>query len=159
MFVNLRLDLAALILRLGLAAIFIVHGFIKLYQHSPLLEDLTLTEQRLLGAGELVFGICLLLGLLTRVAALGIIALQVGAILFVTGEYALTVTTIKKNIGIDYRHVGPEYNMVLVAMALSVIILGGGRFALDRWFWSYWQRRKASASQAAEASRPVANVG
>jgi putative oxidoreductase len=141
-----KLDAAALLLRVGLAAIFVVHGYVKVHQHSPLDEQLlTLTEQRLVGWAELVCGIALLVGLLSRFAALGIVAVQIGAIVLVTGSHAMQGLTIRKLGGIDWRLVGPEYNLVLITMAVCVLILGSGAFSLDRVIWNYWQKHKAAA--------------
>jgi uncharacterized membrane protein YphA (DoxX/SURF4 family) len=88
--------------------------------------------------GELVCGLALVLGVLTRVAALAMIVVQVGAILTVTG--------------MDWRHFsvlegGYEYNVALVAMCLALVFSGGGRLSLDYCLWS--------RGGGSEAGKPV----
>lgn len=138
-------DLAALILRLGLAAIFIVHGFIKIDQDSPLIRGISMTAQTVVGWAELVCGLALAVGLLSRIACLTIIALQVGAIVLVSGKHALEGVRVELT-GADYMRVGPEYNLVLIAMCLGVIVLGSGACSLDRLLSSRWRRKRADAA-------------
>jgi uncharacterized membrane protein YphA (DoxX/SURF4 family) len=147
-------DLAPLILRLGLAAIFIVHGYIKVIQEVPLFPGRVSMElQAAYGWGELICGIALALGLLTRLAALGIVVLQVGAIVQITGKLALAGPAIERT-GADYTRVGPEYNLALIAMALSLVVIGGGALALDHCIASVWNRNKARPGVGASPAIP-----
>src|SRR5687768_2769164 len=86
---NPQIDLTSLVLRLGLAAVFIVHGYWKIVQDSSMFPELSYTVQNLVGWGEMIFGAALAFGFLSRIAALGIIVLQVGAIIVVTGKRVL----------------------------------------------------------------------
>jgi uncharacterized membrane protein YphA (DoxX/SURF4 family) len=140
-----QVGFASFILRWGLAAICVVHGVIKIHQSAPLGPEMSLTVQRFVGWGELLCGLALAVGLLSRVAALGIIVVQVGAIFLVTGHYALMVAPMGK-VGADYRKVGPEFNLVLIAMCLSVLVLGSGVFSLDHLFVTLWRRWRASTA-------------
>jgi putative oxidoreductase len=81
--------------------------------------------QLLVAWGELVGGVVLLLGFLTRWAALALILIQVGAICMVTGARGFAPT----------GETGYEYNVALVAMCLALVVLGGGTLALNRLFW------------------------
>jgi uncharacterized membrane protein YphA (DoxX/SURF4 family) len=72
--------------------------------------------------GEVVGGAALLLGFLTRLAALGMVIIQAGAIYTVTGAKGFSTTT-----GAGY-----EYNVALIAMCLAIILLGGGALTVDR---------------------------
>ena len=81
--------------------------------------------QLLVAWGELVGGVVLLLGFLTRWAAVGLIAIQAGAIVLVTGARGFGTTA----------ETGYEYNVALVAMCLALVFLGGGTLALNRLFW------------------------
>jgi len=139
-----KLDLAALILRFGLAAIFIVHGYFKVIQFYPLREEMSLELQTAVGWGELIFGLMLAVGLLSRIAALGLIPLQIGAVVLITGKHAMEGLTIRAT-GADYAKVGPEFNLVLIAMCLAVALLGGGAVSLDHFLWKMWQQRKGVA--------------
>jgi uncharacterized membrane protein YphA (DoxX/SURF4 family) len=91
--------------------------------------------------GELLGGIALLFGILTRVAALGLIVIQVGAIWTVTGLHGFSVV----------QGGGYEYNLALIAMCLALVVMGGGTWALDRYF-----RRTVTRQQAEQQQRLVA---
>jgi len=151
-------DLASVLLRLGLAAIFVVHGFIKLMQDKPLSDDLSLTGWLALGWAELVCGLMLAIGLLSRPAGAVLFGLQTGAIILVTRGGALTGLAITKH-GADFKQVGPEYNLVLMVMCLAVVLLGSGSLSVDSILWSRWRRRHkqtGTESVAAEPAQPVA---
>jgi uncharacterized membrane protein YphA (DoxX/SURF4 family) len=71
--------------------------------------------------GELWAGIALVIGLLTRVAALAMIIIQIGAI--------ATVTWGK---GFSFAEGGGfEYNLALLAMCLALVFTGGGALSAD----------------------------
>jgi uncharacterized membrane protein YphA (DoxX/SURF4 family) len=146
-----QVDLAALLLRLGLAAIFCVHGGFKVVQTLPLLDELTLASQTALGWTELICGILLALGLLSRLSALVLAALQVGAIILFTGHLALRGPMIGPR-SADYTVVGPEYNLVLIAMCLCVVLLGSGAISVDRCLVNWWASKKATTTGAAPSS-------
>jgi uncharacterized membrane protein YphA (DoxX/SURF4 family) len=78
--------------------------------------------QLLVAWGELIGGLAMLLGLATRVTALGLIVIQVGAIYLVTWARGFSAAV---------GEVGWEYNMALVAMCLALVFLGGGTLAVD----------------------------
>jgi uncharacterized membrane protein YphA (DoxX/SURF4 family) len=71
--------------------------------------------------GELLGGAALLLGVLTRLAAVGLLIIQVGAILTVTAAKGFSVTA----------GGGAEYNVALIAMCLVLILTGGGACSVD----------------------------
>src|SRR5262249_40647327 len=73
--------------------------------------------------GELIGGIALALGFLTRLAALGIAVIMGGAIYNVTGSK-----------GFSLLQGGYEYNFAILVMCLALILSGGGAWAVDRWF-------------------------
>src|SRR3954454_12959545 len=81
-------DLAGLLLRLGLAAIFLVRGGIKVV-YGPTEwagEDLNVNVQAAVAWGEVLVGGALLIGLLSRLAAVGAIVIMAGAIILETGK-------------------------------------------------------------------------
>jgi len=98
--------------------------------------------QMLVAWGELVGGVALLLGLLTRFAALGLIVIQIGAIALVTGALGFSVG----------GAAGWEYNFALIGMCLTLVFLGSGEWALNRLFWR--QRGTARAEPAAVGATP-----
>src|SRR5262249_49167733 len=124
-------DLASVLLRLGLAAIFIAHGVVKLGQQGGTDRHprLTAGTQLAVAWGEVVCGGALLIGLLSRLAALGIIVIMVGAIVVQTGKLDF--------INIEFRMdreipTGCEYNFAIIIMCMAIIVLGSGLFSLDR---------------------------
>jgi putative oxidoreductase len=149
MFANLlkpNVDLAALLLRLGLAAIYIVHGYIKVVQELPLMKEvMSLQTQAIVGWTELLCGIALTLGLFSRLAALATIPVQVGAIVLVTGKRALQTPSFESG-AVDFMRVGPEYNLLLIVMSIALITLGSGMMSLDHCLLNLWRRKKAPAA-------------
>src|SRR5262249_23489522 len=137
--------------RLGLAAIFIVHGLIKVLQTLPLRSEMSLTMQTVVGWIELIAGVALLFGFFSRLAALALIVLQGGAILLITGPYPPPGPVVERT-GADYTRVGPEFNLVLIAVCLSVMLLGSGALSLDHCLRTWWGRKspapQATAGQA-----------
>src|SRR5262245_2337810 len=71
--------------------------------------------------GELLGGIALLIGFLPRIAALGLMIIQVGAIYTVTWERGFSFAS-----GGGY-----EYNVAILAMCLAVVCLGGGPLSVS----------------------------
>jgi uncharacterized membrane protein YphA (DoxX/SURF4 family) len=98
--------------------------------------------QLLVAWGELVGGVALLLGLLTRFAALGMIVIQIGAIYLVTGARGFSAA----------GAAGYEYNVALLGMCATLVFLGSGTLALNRLFWN---RRPAAPAVRPEPA-PVA---
>ncbi|HKB36966.1 MAG TPA: DoxX family protein [Gemmataceae bacterium] len=76
--------------------------------------------------GELLGGFALLFGILTRLVAVGLIVIQVGAILTVTAARGFSFA----NGG------GYEYNIALIAMCVTLLLLGGGAWAADNFIFS-----------------------
>jgi uncharacterized membrane protein YphA (DoxX/SURF4 family) len=74
--------------------------------------------------GELLGGLALLFGWGTRLAAVGLIIIQVGAI--------VTVTSAKGFSAVEGG--GYEFNIALVAMCLALLVQGGGWYSLDHVF-------------------------
>jgi uncharacterized membrane protein YphA (DoxX/SURF4 family) len=104
--------------------------------------QLSSSVQMLVAWGELVGGVVLLLGLMTRWAALCLIVIQVGAIALVTGARGFAPT----------GEAGYEYNVALVAMLLGLVFLGSGTLALNRLFW---RSRPATPPAPAPESTPA----
>jgi putative oxidoreductase len=132
--------LVPLLLRGGLAVIFIYHGLEMVNQDTewgaawadrayqaqdkPVPDYLQpKTTQLAVGWGELLGGIALALGFLTRLAALGIVAIMAGAIYYVHLPNGFSVLK-----------GGYEYNFAILVMCAAVILLGGGTLAVDRLF-------------------------
>ena len=127
-----RYALVPLLLRLGLAAVFIYHGLEKVspennyganwYPGIAAPEAVKVPAQLATAWGELLGGVALAVGFLPRVAAAGLILIMAGAIATVTGPK-----------GFSAVKGGWEYNFVLIVMCLGVLLLGGGPLGLGRW--------------------------
>jgi len=117
-----------LLLRLGLAVIFIYHGLDLVGGEghnwgTSWNPELPAAVQAAVAWGELLGGIALALGFLTRPAAAGIAIIMIGAI-----------ATVHWPKGFDVRHGGFEYNFAILVMCAALIVGGGGTLAVDRWF-------------------------
>jgi uncharacterized membrane protein YphA (DoxX/SURF4 family) len=89
--------------------------------------------------GELVGGVCLLLGVLTRLWAILMIAVQVGAI------WTFTLAQ-----GFASPRGGYEFNLALIAMCLALLVAGGGVWSIDHYWWT--RRRQQQAAPVAVAA-------
>jgi putative oxidoreductase len=123
---------APLLLRAALAAVFIFHGLEKVkpefnYGAHWAGDAQSAPVQMLVAWGELLGGVALALGILTRWAAIGLIIIQIGAIVTVTGEKGFGLIH-----GASEYKGGYEYNFVLILVTAALAILGPGTFSLDR---------------------------
>ena len=75
------------------------------------------------GVIELGGATCVAVGVATRLAALALLGDQVTAIVTVTGRHGINSLSATP---------GYEFNLTLVTLALVVVVLGAGRFSLDR---------------------------
>jgi putative oxidoreductase len=117
-------SIAPLILRLCLAAVFIYHGMDKVGKSwgTAWYPDLPVAQQVLIAWGELLGGVAMLLGVLTRLAAVGLAVIMLGAIVKVHWPN-----------GFSLANQGYEYNVVIISSCAVLILTGGGRLAADRW--------------------------
>jgi putative oxidoreductase len=116
-----------LLLRLGLAIIFIYHGLdlVGGENHNwgtTWNPNLPAPVQAAVAWGQLIGGLALALGFLTRPAAAGIAIIMLGAIATVHWPH-----------GFDNRHGGFEYNFAILVLCAALMVGGGGTWAVDRW--------------------------
>jgi len=162
-----RNTLVPLILRLALAVVFIYHGYDKIAppQNSwgaewlaslnlklhmdpakKIPDPVTFAAIQLAVAwGELGGGIAMLLGLLTRVAAIGLCLIQLGAISMILWAEDFDFSKF------NFMKGGYEYNVVLVAVCLALLFSGAGKVSLDNLIF----RKKEPASQQEPAPAPA----
>jgi putative oxidoreductase len=119
-----------LLLRVALAVVFIFHGMNLVGGPEKDWGTNWMPDgsqpphvQAAVAWGELLGGIALGVGFLTRLAATGIIAIMVGAI-----------ATIHWENGFDIAKGGYEYNVVIITMCLCLVLGGAGPLAVDRIF-------------------------
>ena len=147
-------QLGTFLLRLGLSAIFLYHGILKLNQKggTDWHNELTEATQLAVAWGETVCGVAMLFGLLSRLAALGLIAVMVGAIFFQTGEFDFVFQGLVLQSKPGWAPVGYEYNFALIVMCLAVLAMGSGMVSLDyplsRWLFGPTKPAKSTPAPA-----------
>jgi|SRR5215203_3617122 len=123
-----RLDVALAILRLAVGAVFIAHGGQKLFVYgfdgvagafAQMGVPMAGIVGPLVALLEFFGGIALVVGLLTRVAALGLAATMVGALALVHASAGFFLPN------------GSEFALSLLAATLSLALVGAGSFAID----------------------------
>ncbi len=123
-----QLDISLLFIRLGLGAVYAAHGGQKLFQYGLAgvaggFEQMGLPMPQILGplAAILEFfgGTALILGILSRPAAIAVGLSALGAAALVHGPAGF------------FLPAGYEFVMVLSAMALTIALCGGGRYSVD----------------------------
>jgi len=123
-----NLDLALLLIRLSLGAIFIAHGWAKVSN-----IDGAIAMFASMGIGtmltyvaaytELLGGIAILLGVATRLA---------GGLLSVVMVVAIALVHFKN--GFDMANGGYEYQLLILVCAIAIAIVGPGKYSLhDKW--------------------------
>jgi putative oxidoreductase len=123
-----RVDTALFVLRVVVGVVFFMHGYQKVFTFghagmsdafshmgvpAPAITSFLITWLEFLG------GIALIVGLLTRLAALGFIVDMGGAILIVHIKHGF------------FAPMGVEFPLVLLACNVAFAIAGAGRFSLD----------------------------
>jgi len=131
------------LVRLALGVVFVAHGSQKVFgwvggpglkatiqmfqQYMKVPPAATVTAALI----ELLGGLAMLLGLLARPAALGLIVVMLVAIVKVHGRHGFFINFS----GTPGKGHGFEFNFVLIAMALSILLGGAGAFSIDRVLW------------------------
>jgi putative oxidoreductase len=130
-----------LLLRFTLAAIFIFHGLQLVSQDNQYgatwmnkaaqdqgQEPPPAAVQLAVAWGELLGGVAMVFGFLTRLAAIGLIIIMAGAVALVHWEK-----------GFDIQNHGFEYNFAIIVICLCLVLGGPGPFAVD---WLFRRRKK-----------------
>jgi putative oxidoreductase len=130
-------DVAMTVLRVILGLVFFAHGAQKVlgwfggYGFSATLQAMSgagLPKPLVLFIMAAEFGgaLLLLLGVFTRLGALGIVALMSGAILMVHRQFGFFMNWFGNQKGEGF-----EYHLLAIAIALALLIRGGGAFSVD----------------------------
>ncbi len=126
----LRSDLSALPPRLALGATMLYHGQAKLRGDGPaqtaqFFESLGIRPARPLalatGWTEVLSGVLTAFGIGSRLAALGILVTQ-----------SVAIAKVHKPHGFDNSKGGYEWNLALIAIALSMLVRGPGSVSTQR---------------------------
>jgi putative oxidoreductase len=123
-------NLALLLLRVVVGPTFAFHGYAKIFRGGRLTGTARWFDSigmrpgeihaRLAATGELLTGVCLLLGFMTPFAGLGLVGLM-----------AVAFWTVHRGNGLLVVANGWEYNLVLATIGVTVATLGPGRWSLD----------------------------
>lgn len=130
----LEVDVALVAVRIALAWIFIYNGAAKAFGwwNGPGIDGTAdfMSDTAHLNPGgffavlvciiELGAAIALILGLGSRLFALALV-----------GDQIVAIITVNWTNGIEQLHAGYELNLALVALALVIVLVGGGRFSID----------------------------
>ena len=132
-------DWTLTIIRTILGVVFFAHGAQKLlgWFGGPGLKETMRTMHEYLGlppllafasvATEFLGGVGLIVGLLSRVAAVGIGVTMLSAIVMVHGRNGLFMDWF----GVRKNH-GCEYHLLAIALVVVLVAKGSGAFSLDR---------------------------
>jgi putative oxidoreductase len=128
-----QLNLGLFLLRAVVGPVFAFHGFAKIYRGGRLdgtarwFDSMGMRpghiHARAAAFGELATGTCLLLGLLTPLAGLGLVALM-----------SVAVWTVHRGSGLLVTKNGWEYNLVLATIGVTLATTGPGEWSLDQAF-------------------------
>jgi putative oxidoreductase len=134
-FLNRLHPLGLLFLRLALGTVMIAHGYQKLFggmgQFMGMLSHMGIPSWMgyLTVAAEFGGGILIVLGFLTRLAALAILI-----------DMLVAISKVHLHNGLFSKNGGYEFPMVCGAIAFSLIWSGAGPIAID-WLWGSKGRR------------------
>ena len=125
--------------RIVLGVIFFAHGSQKVFGWfgGPGLKQTLRTLTEFVGlptivalaavGAEFLGGVGLILGLLGRISALGIVVNMLAAIIMVHGKYGLFMNWFG-----DRKGHGIEYHLLVIALAIVIIAQGSGALSVDR---------------------------
>jgi len=130
-------DVAALLMRLALGVVFVAHGGQKVlgwwggYGASATIQGFAKMGMPpvltiLVMTAELGGGLLLIVGFLTRLAALGIGCVMLGAIVLVHSKVGFFM-----NWGGSQKGEGFEYHLLALGLAIALLIKGGGAMSVD----------------------------
>ena len=131
-------DIIPLILRLTLGAVIFPHGAQKVLGwfggggFKATLEGMTgmglpAAIVVMVMIAEFLGSLGLIFGFLTRLSALGVISVMLGAIFTVHQQYGFFMNWMGKQAGEGF-----EYHLLAIGIAVALLVRGGGAFSIDR---------------------------
>jgi len=119
-------DLGLYILRLTVGLIFVYHAVPKLKNAKGMASMMGMAKATpmvmMLGSAELLSGIGLVLGIYTQLAALFLGIVMIGAIVMKTTKWNAPFSAMDKT--------GWEFDLVLLAANVAILLTGGGSIAI-----------------------------
>lgn len=139
-------DWALLIARIFVGGVFMAHGAQKLFGAfgGPGLSAVVQMMGPigyLVTIGEFFGGLGIVVGFLPRFSAASIIVIMLGAIGMVHGQFGFFMNWTGKQAGEGF-----EYHLLAIAILLTILIAGPGRFAVGRYLRPLWSSNKEAAS-------------
>jgi len=126
---GVHLSVAALILRLTIGAVYVIHGYPKLgakqrKQGAEWMKSMGMPAGLILLGGVVEFfgGLALLLGVLTSIVA------ALSALWMLSTTWLSVAKMKKKFVG------GYELDIILLLASLALAVIGGGLFSIDHLF-------------------------
>ncbi len=135
---NTQDDVAPLVMRIMLGVVFLPHGAQKVFgwfgghgldgtlNFFTQTMGIPLAVAVLVIAAESLGALGLIAGFLTRVAAFGIASVMVGAIFMVHLKHGFFMNWTGKQAGEGF-----EYHLLAIALAIALMITGGGKASID----------------------------
>jgi putative oxidoreductase len=121
------MNLALLVLRLALGGIFLYHGLAKrgMWKVKPSEETPAsmLATMRILSIVEPLAGLALVLGFLTRLGALAVVIIMLGALWLKITKWRVPFSATNQT--------GWEFDLVNLAAAFALLALAGGAYSVD----------------------------
>lgn len=119
------IDLALLLLRIGLFAVFFVHSLPKIRKTEELAIGMGAPKSAVLSLGiaEMVSAVLMLFGFSTGIAAIVIMIVMLGAIFMKIFKWNVNFKESSK--------VGWEFDFILLLVAVSVFLMGPGVISLQ----------------------------
>ena len=127
------LDVALLIARVIVGIVFMAHGAQKLFGAFGGPGLVAVVQMMgplgyLVSIGEFFGGLGLVIGFLSRFSAASITLIMLGAIGMVHGHVGFFMNWTSKQAGEGF-----EYHLLAIAILLTIVIVGPGRFAIGRY--------------------------
>ena len=131
-------DIVPIFLRMALGAVMFPHGAQKVLGwfggggFKVTLEGMTgmgvpAAIVVMVMIAEFLGSLGLIFGFLTRLSALGVISVMLGAIFTVHQQYGFFMNWMGKQAGEGF-----EYHLLAVGIAVALLVRGGGAFSIDR---------------------------
>lgn len=124
-------NLGKLLLRISIACLLIFHGYAKLLQGTGLIEAILLKNDIPtffaygIYLGEILAPVLLIIGYKTRIAAFLVVITMISAIYLVFPNSLIELT--------KHGALSLELQYIYLLSALSVLILGPGRYSIDKY--------------------------
>ena len=125
LFLNGLQDLGLLVLRIALAAIFLYHSIPKLKMPSQMAKGMGKSTGFVivLGLTEFISGLALIIGFLTQIGAILLGIVMLGALYHKLTIWKVPFAAMDK--------LGWEFDLILLAAAITLTLLGAGAISID----------------------------